>query len=46
MVTPTEDYYPDHDGGTFTPIHESGIQDAKLIRMEVGESGWSLLQGV
>src|ERR1700693_1618265 len=115
MVTPTGDYYPDHDGGKFAPIeattvatwqaraflenltvdaegavfvtvyshkrvdrydpatratttfaevpappmglafdtdggflipHESGIQDAKLVRMEVGESGWPLLQGV
>jgi hypothetical protein len=56
MLTPTEEYYPDHDGGTFTPIyvttdggflipHQSGIQDAKLVRMEVGESGWPLLQG-
>ena len=23
MVTPTEDYYPDHDGGTFTPIEST-----------------------
>jgi hypothetical protein len=20
MITPTEDYYPDHDGGKFAPI--------------------------
>src|ERR1700752_534277 len=33
------------DGGFLIP-HESGIQDAKLVRMEVGESGWPLLQGV
>lgn len=32
------------DGGFLIP-HESGIQDAKLVRMEVGESGWPLLQG-
>jgi hypothetical protein len=52
----TEDDYPDHDGGTFARYvttdggflipHESGIQDAKLVRMEVGESGWPLLRGV
>ena len=40
MVTPMEDDYPDHDS------HESGIQYAKLVRIEVGESGWPLLQGV
>jgi hypothetical protein len=33
------------DGGYLIP-HESGIQDAKLVRLEVGESGWPLLQGV
>jgi hypothetical protein len=32
--------------GCFLIPHESGIQDAKLVRMEVGESGWPLLQGV
>ena len=37
--------YVTTDGGFLIP-HESGIQDAKLIRMEVGESGWPLLQGV
>ncbi len=25
MVTPTEDYYPDHDGGTFTPIEATTV---------------------
>jgi hypothetical protein len=37
--------YVTTDGGFLIP-HESGIQDAKLIRMEVGESGWPLLKGV
>jgi hypothetical protein len=56
MVTPTEVDNPDHDGGEFAPNittdggflipHESGIQDAKLVRLEVGESGWPVLQGV
>jgi hypothetical protein len=30
--------YVTTDGGFLIP-HESGIQDAKLVRMEVGESG-------
>ena len=25
MITPTEDYYPDHDGGTFTPIEATTV---------------------
>ena len=33
--------YVTTDGGFLIP-HESGIQDAKLVRMEVGESGWPL----
>jgi hypothetical protein len=37
--------YVTTDGGFLIP-HESGIQDAKLVRMEVGESGWPLLEGV
>jgi len=37
--------YVTTDGGFLIPL-ESGIQDAKLVRMEVGESGWPLLQGV
>jgi sugar lactone lactonase YvrE len=37
--------YVTTDGGFLIP-HERGIQDAKLVRMEVGESGWPLLQGV
>src|ERR1700730_9755794 len=37
--------YVTTDGGFLIP-HESGIQDAKLVRMDVGESGWPLLQGV
>lgn len=37
--------YVTTDGGFLIP-HESGIQDAKLVRIEVGESGWPLLQGV
>jgi hypothetical protein len=52
MVTPTENYYSDHDGGELAPIeatflipHQSGIQDAKLVRIEVGERGWPLLEG-
>ncbi|HVA47969.1 MAG TPA: hypothetical protein VNH11_16485 [Pirellulales bacterium] len=36
--------YVTTDGGFLIP-HESGIQDAKLVRMDVGESGWPLLQG-
>jgi sugar lactone lactonase YvrE len=36
--------YVTTDGGFLIP-HESGIQDAKLVRMEVGERGWPLLQG-
>src|SRR6266404_1505507 len=35
--------YVTTDGGFLIP-HDSGIQDAKLVRMEVGESGWPLLQ--
>jgi len=31
--------YVTTDGGFLIP-HESGIQDAKLVRLEVGESGW------
>ena len=37
--------YVTTDGGFLIP-HESGIQDAKLVRMEVGESGLPLLKGV
>jgi hypothetical protein len=37
--------YVTTDGGFLIP-HEAGIQDAKLVRIEVGESGWPLLQGV
>jgi sugar lactone lactonase YvrE len=37
--------YVTTDGGFLIP-HESGIQDAKLVRLEVGETGWPLLQGV
>jgi hypothetical protein len=37
--------YVTTDGGFLIP-HESGIQDAKLVRLEVGESGWPLLQRV
>ena len=37
--------YVTTDGGFLIP-HESGIQDAKLVRIEVGESGWPMLQGV
>ncbi len=36
--------YVTTDGGFLIP-HEGGVQDAKLVRMEVGESGWPLLQG-
>ena len=36
--------YVTTDGG-FLILHESGIQDAKLVRLEVGESGWPLLEG-
>ncbi|HEV3342841.1 MAG TPA: hypothetical protein VG125_20885 [Pirellulales bacterium] len=36
--------YVTTDGGFLIP-HESGIQDAKLVRIEVGESGWPLLPG-
>src|SRR5258708_28284660 len=25
MTTPTEDYYPDHDGGTFAPIEATTV---------------------
>ena len=25
MVTPTEDYYPDHDGGKFAPIEATAL---------------------
>ena len=25
MVTPTEDYYPDHDGGKFAPIEATTV---------------------
>jgi hypothetical protein len=31
-------------GGGFLIPHESGIEDAKLVRIEVGERGWPLLQ--
>jgi hypothetical protein len=34
--------YVTTDGGFLIP-HESGIQDARLVRLEVGESGWPLL---
>jgi sugar lactone lactonase YvrE len=34
--------YVTTDGGFLIP-HETGIQDAKLVRVEVGESGWPLL---
>src|SRR5258708_11522335 len=37
--------YVTTDVGFLIP-HESGVQDAKLVRMEVGESGWPLLQGM
>src|SRR5882672_6405494 len=37
--------YVTTDGGFLIP-HEGGIQDAKLVRLEVGESGWPLLHGV
>jgi hypothetical protein len=37
--------YVTTDGGFLIP-HEGGIQDAKLVRMEVGEPGWPLLPGV
>jgi hypothetical protein len=37
--------YVTTDGGFLIP-HEIGIHGAKLVRMEVGESGWPLLQGV
>ena len=36
--------YVTTDGGFLIP-HEGGIQDAKLVRMEVGEPGWPLLEG-
>jgi hypothetical protein len=36
--------YVTTDGGFLIP-HEGGIQDAKLVRMEVGEPGWPLLPG-
>jgi hypothetical protein len=35
---------PDGRAGDIIP-HETGIQDAKLVRMDVGESGWPLPQG-
>jgi hypothetical protein len=25
MITPPEDYYPDHDGGTFAPIEATTV---------------------
>ena len=34
--------YVTTDGG-FLIAHESGIQDARLVRIEVGERGWPLL---
>jgi sugar lactone lactonase YvrE len=37
--------YVTTDGGYLIP-HAGGIQDAKLVRMEVGDTGWPLLQGV
>jgi sugar lactone lactonase YvrE len=37
--------YVTTDGGFLVP-HESGIQDAKLVRIEVGESGWPVPEGV
>jgi hypothetical protein len=37
--------YVTTDGGFLIP-HQSGIQDAKLGRMDVGESARPLLQGV
>jgi sugar lactone lactonase YvrE len=37
--------YVTTDGGFLIP-HESGIQDAKLVRLEVGERGWPVLRGV
>jgi hypothetical protein len=40
-----EALYVTTDGGFLIP-HESGIQDANLVRMEVVESGWPLPQGV
>jgi sugar lactone lactonase YvrE len=36
--------YVTTDGG-FLITHEGGIQDAKLVRLEVGEQGWPLLRG-
>jgi hypothetical protein len=36
--------YVTTDGGFLIP-HAGGIQDAKLVRLEVGEEGWPLLQG-
>ena len=36
--------YVTTDGGFLIP-HQSGIQDAKLVRIEVGERGWPLLEG-
>jgi hypothetical protein len=27
-------------------LEQAGMRDTKLVRMEVGESGWPLLQGV
>jgi hypothetical protein len=37
--------YVTTDGGFLIP-HEGGVQDAKLVRMEVGEPGWPLVLGV
>lgn len=34
--------YVSADGG-FTVPHGSGLQDAKLVRLEIGESGYRLL---
>jgi hypothetical protein len=39
-----EALYVTTDGGFLIP-HEGGIQEAKLVRIEVGESGRPLLQG-
>jgi sugar lactone lactonase YvrE len=39
-----EALYVTTDGGFLIP-HEGGVQDAKLVRMEVGERGCPLLQG-
>ena len=34
--------YVSTDGGFIVP-HENVVQDAKLVRLEVGEAGWPLL---